>query len=228
MPHHNLHILPLFYLSLAAFACDVDDSPEALDELEANAAELDSLGDDLADDLTAQNTPAEARTAAPVERHCIVEATEVPRDADLPTLRIPEASPTCFPKFADAIFAITGERITDSVTPAAYEPATRSLRAGGTPRAGYLHSIEYTGLNYTGSSLSVFGSNDCLHSDYVLKSLSPSWDNVISSAKAFSDCKHSYHYEYANMGGAVKDCGLACSYIGGALDNRTSSLRFTK
>jgi len=71
MLHHNLHILPLFCLSLAAFACDVDDRPEALDELAANA-ELESP-DDLADDLAGQNVPAEARSAAPAERHCIVE-----------------------------------------------------------------------------------------------------------------------------------------------------------
>jgi len=229
MLHLNHRIITLFTLSLSAFACDVDESPESLNVLEANEPELESPDDGLADELAAQGALEEGRAAAPAGRHCIVEATAVPHDVDPATVRIPEKSPTCFPKFADAIFAITGERIADAVTPASYEPAPRTLRVGGTPRAGYLHGIEYTEFNYKGSTLSIFGNDDCLHSAYVLKKFSdPKWDNVISSAKAFSDCKHSYHYEYTDLGGAVKDCGIACPYIGGALDNRTSSIRFTK
>jgi hypothetical protein len=54
----------------------------------------------------------------------------------------------------------------------------------------------------------------------------PGWDNTISSSQAFSSCNNSYHFEYSFSGYYV-NCGAGCSYIGGVMNERTSSLILT-
>jgi len=45
-----------------------------------------------------------------------------------------------------------------------------------------------------------------------------------SSSLAFSACGHSVHYEHNNQGGAAIDLRSGSSFIGAALNDRTSSI----
>ena len=54
-----------------------------------------------------------------------------------------------------------------------------------------------------------------------------SWNNVISSARAWGNCAWHTQYDYSNFGGAKIDCGnnyTDCDYMG-AMDNRATSWR---
>lgn len=46
-----------------------------------------------------------------------------------------------------------------------------------------------------------------------------------SSARNFGGCDIVRHFEHQNFNGAVKDCS-PCAYIGDAMNNRTSSLKW--
>jgi hypothetical protein len=69
-----------------------------------------------------------------------------------------------------------------------------------------LIGIEYEDKNYGGSSLTVTGSVTCNGYYHYLASMPSGWDNVISSARAYSGCTNSYHYQYTNSGGSVMSC----------------------
>jgi len=226
---HLHRITTLFCLSIPMFACDFDEHPVGLDEFEAldDVREALDAGDD--ERVVPRDAPDEERAAASAGRHCIVEATAVPFGVDPTTVRVADKPMTCFPRFSDAILAITGERIADDVTPETYEPGDQISNASGVQRASYILGVEYDKLNFGAPSLTVLGSGTCLTASWNLNKFSDTWwDDRISAAKAYSGCKHAYHYEHTNLGGAVKDCGTGCAYIGAAMDNRTSSIRFTK
>lgn len=231
MLHLNRRIATLLCLSLSAFACDVDDRPEDLDEFQSfDDLDAPDALDALDDGRTAlQDGRDEDLAAAPGGDHCIVEATAVPDGVDPNTVQAADKAVTCFPTFAEAIFTVSGERIADDVTPETYEPATHIADAPGTPRSKYVHGVEYQYDNWGGKSLTIYGSGTCLTASWTLNEFSdPWWDNRVTSARAYSGCKHSYHYENKYLGGAVKDCGTSCWYVGAALQNRTSSIRWTK
>lgn len=217
---HLHRITTLFCLSIAVLACDVDEHP-GLDEFEA-------LDGPSALDARLAESGASARdlATAPAGRHCVVEAIEVPDGVDPATLRSAENPITCFPRFADAIFAITGERLADDVTPATFDPDLHLRDASSTPRVNYVLGVEYDQLGAP-YSLTAVASGTCLTASWAFNKLSAGWDNRISSSKAYSGCKHAYHYEHTYLGGAVLDCGTGCAAMG-VMDNRTSSLRFTK
>lgn len=232
MLNRNHRIATLLCLSITATACDVDERPEGLDAFEQFDDDALDAGDDAGDAQAAPQSDLDLSLApAPAGDHCIVEATAVPYGVDPATVRAADNPVKCYPTFADAIFAATGERIADDVTPDTYEPVDQ-FAAGptaGTPRASYVVGIVYQYSNWKGKSLSIVTSGTCLTASWILNKFSDSWwDDRVSSTKAYSGCKHSYHYEKMYLGGAVKDCGTSCWYVGAALQNRTSSLRFTK
>lgn len=222
-------ILSLSNLTLAA-GCDVVDDADrdqpdalALDDLDADDADNADDLETVADDLPLADADADAPAG-----HCIVEATSVPNDiaavGEEPRV---SATPICFPRFADAVFAVTGERIAADVTPDVYEPGEQARSAGGPSEVKYVIGIEYQLIAYGGSSLIVYSGTTCATHTQKLSNLGD-FDNRPTSARAFSGCYHSYHYEGTNFIGALDDCFGQCWYIGPALNNRTSSLKWTK
>lgn len=133
----------------------------------------------------------------------------------------------CFSRFADAIFFATAEELPADATPDSYEPlplADRPLSAT------FVIGVEYDAKSWSGGngSITYTSTSTCDQKAQSVPVLSNTWQNRISSARAFSGCLHSYHYESNYFSGAAVDCGAACSYIGDPLQNRTSSIRWTK
>lgn len=162
---------------------------------------------------------------APPERHCIVQTRAVPAgEIDLALSEPgPADEPECFSRFADAIAFATGEILDGDASPGEYRPQTQ-LTSSPTA-ATYVIAMEFTDKYYSGSSYSYTSDKTC---SGVTHYKSPVvWNNAISSAKAFSGCNHAYHYDYENFGGAVFDAKAASGDLG-ALDNRTSSIRWTQ
>jgi hypothetical protein len=142
---------------------------------------------------------------------------------------LPEAAPTCFHEFSEAIeFATQGRvRVPQAVT---LDELDDDLLNGPElgPLATNVIAIEYQHKGFQGASYTITNSKGCATHKHSLKSMKQGWNDIISSAKAFAGCNHSRHYEHVGYKGAVKDCKRKCSYIGDAMNDRTSSIRWTR
>jgi hypothetical protein len=90
-----------------------------------------------------------------------------------------------------------------------------------------LLGIEYTGVQYGGRSLALYGSGStgCTTGySYGFSSMPSGWNNVISSARAYSGCR-STHYSGTSFSGSTITCSSSCPSMAG-MNNRTSSIRF--
>lgn len=170
--------------------------------------------------------------------HCIIGTIAV-ADKGGETRRPPHA-PRCFQSFAQAISFATGGRVElpPEATPEDLDEAMLSGSRGAglsartqQPSASpYVIGIEFVHSSFQGPTLTITSSVTCSGYSHSLGlgAFPAGWNDTISSALAFSNCNHSYHYEHDSQGGAVIDCGTACSYIGDAMNDRTSSLRWTQ
>jgi len=154
-------------------------------------------------------------------RHCVVQAQE-----DLDPSVSASLEPVCFRHFPDAIEFATGEVIDPDMLPEDYQPMSRTP-GEQTTTATYVVGIEYASTNYQGATLTITATSTCASGTKYYPSMASGWDNVPSSAKAYSGCNHSYHYANINYGGALIDAKTASSSLG-LLDNNTSSIRFTQ
>jgi hypothetical protein len=92
------------------------------------------------------------------------------------------------------------------------------------PAITYVIGVDYKNANYGGASLTWTGISTCSGYPYYLASSMPSgWNDVISSYHDYSNCNHNPHWENNKYGGAVVNCGPNCSYVGAAMNDRTSS-----
>jgi hypothetical protein len=103
--------------------------------------------------------------------------------------------------------------------------SSQSMMTSAIPNGSYVLSIDYVNANYGGSSYVWTAPGECLSSGgvYSVTSMPSGWNDVISSYNDYSNCFHNPHYENAGWKGASVDCGPACSYVGGAMNDRTSS-----
>ena len=163
-------------------------------------------------------------------KHCVVEST-VYSARDNKLLYEPEDdTPVCFRTFSKAIEFATNGRVvlSEDATP---ETVTDEEINGPTvdqlgPAATFVVGIEYEHANFGGATLTISSGVTCSGYTLSLSSMPSGWNDVISSAKAYSYCNHSLHYEHVNFSGASIDCGTACSYVGAAMNDRTSSLKW--
>jgi hypothetical protein len=174
---------------------------------------------------------SEANASAPLaspsadSRHCVIQALAVPDHQNTDAVPPPADAPRCFRTFAEAISFVTEGQLdlAKDATPEDLDaPMLNNVAA-----ATYVIGIEYTAANYGGASYIFGASATCSPATFGVTSMPAGWNETISSARAFSGCNHSYHYEHTSYTGAVKDCGTDCSYIGDALNDRTSSIRWT-
>jgi hypothetical protein len=148
----------------------------------------------------------------------------------------------CFGSFAEALEYASGGRLTDGpknggdavrdegFTAKVNAANDEANRTGSVVGFDTVISIDYTGSSYTGSELIWLGTGNCSTStnniDYEVSSMPSGWVNVVSSFRAYANCWVK-HYENPSFGGAVVGYTDSRSYIGAALDNRTSSERWS-
>ena len=171
--------------------------------------------------------------------HCVIAATAVPKDStDWLAAGSTEPAPAaCFETFAEAAAFATRGRV---VLPADARPddIQPALLSSAGLTGAYVIGIEYENKAFGGRSITFTSDVTCAVTDFYLPRMPVvsqpfwpwplDWNDRISSAQAFSGCNHSYHFEDVNFGGAMTDCGSGCSYIGDALNDRTSSIMWTQ
>lgn len=104
--------------------------------------------------------------------------------------------------------------------------STKSARSAAlaTPAALVVIGVDYMNAGYGGSSLTTTASAGCTYvGEYYIKSMPSGWNDDISSYFDYSNCGNNPHYESINFVGASINCGPNCSYIGAAMNDRTSS-----
>ncbi|MFY0577417.1 hypothetical protein ACN28S_26595 [Cystobacter fuscus] len=160
-------------------------------------------------------------------QHCAVKAVAF-QPGEEPPLNPPPAKLDCFASFAEAIaFATQGAiQLPPDATPGQLTPELVSA-PDATPTQNLI-AVEYEDAYYGGRSLTFYSETSCYQSNLGTPSLSSDWNDIISSAQAFSGCNNSYHYEHVNYQGAVANCGSACTWIGDAMNDRTSSILWTR
>jgi hypothetical protein len=174
--------------------------------------------------------PLEAAPAK--DLHCVAEAVPLSAGRSIsPDVKFPETK--CFATYREAILEAThgAVRLPPGASP---RDVDMSAIPREDPLASYLIITEYVAPRYDigWGSWTVSSSFGCQDQDLLISSL-PIHDNAISSARLvspeISGCNHAYHYEHPNYLGQVIDCGPPWScYELGSLNDRVSSLRFTK
>jgi len=200
-------------VAFLAFAMIASGCEEAMEEYGISVDENALVGGDRSDTL----------------KHCVAEST-VYSERDNRLISEPEDNEfVCFSTFSQAIeFATDGRVILpEDATPETVtdEEINGSIGDIGTT---YVIGIEYEHSNYNGYTYTFTNSVTCNGYTHSFSRITGWWNDRISSARAYSDCNHSIHYEHSNFGGATRDCGTACSYIGDAMNDRTSSLKWYK
>lgn len=161
--------------------------------------------------------------------HCVMraDATPIGQDTeDPPPSAVSSEPPQCFRTFSEAIRAATGGGVVlpEGATPDQLDEA--ALRSA--PPGRHVIGIEYWDANHKGASYTFWNDVTCTGSSFSVRRLpNRRWNDKISSARAFANCNHSYHYEHDDFKGAVKDCRRSCGSLG-ALNDHTSSIKWTR
>lgn len=162
----------------------------------------------------------EVSPASSPERHCVVTLH--------PLSNAPSQEPAmlCFSTIADSVaFATDG-----TVQMVSGQKYPTQAQGDGTARdsaATVLLGIEYGDDNWTGSSLTFRGSSGtgCYNGvSYGFSYLSSTWNDEISSSKAYNYC-NGWHYEHTNYLGVIRLCATNCR-IFGSMNDETSSIIF--
>ncbi|NRD64077.1 hypothetical protein HRD49_20180 [Corallococcus exiguus] len=166
-------------------------------------------------------------TGNSAERHCVASVQVLKPGEPLPdTVTVP----TCFDTFSEAFFVATrgAVRLPATAKPADLQESdlkrVTQFGAGET-----VVGMEFTEANWNGNSCTFISSSGGCGSYFV--NLPAPWNDAFSSSRTFGGCNHAYHYENYDGplgGGAQIDCGWGCSYIGAAMDKRTSSIFWTQ
>jgi hypothetical protein len=142
----------------------------------------------------------------------------------------PEArivSETCFVTFSDAIRHATGGK---TILPADARPGdfTQEMLPEG-PTSTVVLGIDYDAFHYdeTAGARIWEASSSCTPSlSWTVWNVGNDWNDRISSAKSYGGCHYFEHWENYYWDGAVRTCTPNCYYIGDAMNDRTSSLRW--
>lgn len=165
------------------------------------------------------SAPAEI-SAAPAAKHCVAELAPVSEGASESTVGME----SCYATFAAAIAAATYNTVL--LSPDA-SPASVS-ESDVAPAATRIIGIDYDGISYSGASFTWFVNNafGCRGGRSYNANTPNSFNNRLSSTKGFNGCRRNTSYDLRNQRGDWVRCFSVCSYIGGFLDNRTSSKRW--
>jgi hypothetical protein len=92
----------------------------------------------------------------------------------------------------------------------------------------YVLAIVYDNANYGGSSLTFTASGPCdtnADVDWQNANIGSTWNDRISSFKSYSDCQTKI-FENANFGGASYGSVSNTTYVGDAMNDRTTSIKW--
>jgi hypothetical protein len=167
-----------------------------------------------------QAQPVETNEAQVVAKHCVMEIEPV--DAGQKLSATKEIG--CFPTFAAAIAAATKGMVT---LPADATP--ESVSEADLQAASTLIGIDYDNSYYRGASLAWYAGNfyGCYGGRSYVANI-PAWfNNRLSSTRGFNGCHRNTSYDrYWRTGDWVR-CFPNCYYVGGFMNNRASSKRWT-
>jgi hypothetical protein len=163
--------------------------------------------------------PAEI-SAASAGMHCVAELAPVSEGASESTVGMG----SCYKTFAAAMAAATDNTVVLSPDASPQSVREADLAAAATRVIG----IDYNGINGTGRSQTWFVRNafGCRGGRSYKANMPNSFNNLLSSTSGFNGCRRNTSYDLRNQSGDWVRCFSACSYIGGFLDNRTSSKRW--
>jgi len=174
----------------------------------------------------AQAQTQNERSAMRGPKHCVIQ-TEAMRQGEIAPLYSGPAQTQCFGTFSEALHSATngGIKVGQDFLPQSVT-ADMLAKSAIQPLATFVIGIEYEHAGFGGSSIIYNSSVSCAGFIHSVSYVGDDWNDRISSARAFSSCNHSVHFEHANFGGASVDCFTACNYIGDAMNDRTSSIRW--
>jgi len=183
--------------------------------------------------VTAIATPTSAQ-AAPARMNCVADLTG-------------RASTQCFATLTEAMTSATGGRLIDApatgakalADPAFVARVDASNQGSGALRGILVNdiviSIEYDLSDHdeTGGTLIWKGDKECTTRitdvDYEIANYNvsaPAWVNRITSFQTFGNC-WTKHFEDPGLDGASVGFQSSRTYIGAAMDNRTSSQQWS-
>jgi hypothetical protein len=176
----------------------------------------------------AQAAPAVSSAPSDKTPHCVHDVTGAK-----PT--------TCYSSFREAIRQATGGRVTDAplnsraaMNDKAFEAKLNAAAAQssltGLADADTIISIEYMDRDYEGEDQIWQATRGCPDNnindvDHEIGDVGWS-DNQISSFRGYANCWVK-HWQYENFTGASVGPYSARSYIGDAMENRTTSIQWT-
>jgi len=159
------------------------------------------------------------------EQHCVVPLVAAKPGGSPDATSRQALGQSCFPSLHDAISFATNGSADISPDDSISELIAAVGKAGKSDLAStYVIGIEFEHANYGGSSLTFTANGTCHNYSFLTNAMPPGWNDVISSSVAYSGCSHAIHYEHNNQGGAAIDAGTVSSYIGPAMNDRTSSI----
>jgi len=131
----------------------------------------------------------------------------------------------------------TGGRLTNAPAdpPAAlsdkkFNARIEALAAGPTPFATQVVGIFYKDQNFQGATLSITSGGNCTSTlddtDFTVASMPSGWNDVISSFRCYANC-YCKIYENINFGGASYGYFPSSTFVGSAMNDRTSSITFS-
>jgi hypothetical protein len=190
----------------------------------------DLQSDDIEGAVIGTSPPATLGSDAP---YCVTEASAAPIGAPAPAVD-KAAVPRCFKSFAEAVSVATAGRVqlAASDTPTTPGVLDRLDTGPGASASPYVVAIEYVAPNWDSywGWLLVTSSVSCYGYNLSLSAMPAGWDNVVSSARSFSGCNRSYHYDGTYFTGGGVDCGSEGCYYDwqmGWMNDRTSSIYWT-
>jgi len=175
--------------------------------------------------------PASAAHAAPAGRHCVVSASTA-------------APMVCYSSFTTAITNATGGRVTDAPSDAKTalddEKLAKKLndlpsapaRAPSAAASNIVISVEHTGEDFGGSTLTITGTHACDNFtspvEFTMTSLPSGWNDDIESFRAFANCA-GMHFLHIGASGPFNDNGFFFSRTSfpSWLDDEVSSIAWT-
>jgi len=159
-------------------------------------------------------------------KHCYAMLSPVDPDSN-GSSQILESG--CYDTFSESIQAATKGRVNLDQSVLPKDVTDSILNQGGTssllaPDTLTVIGIDYKDASFGGDSYawttSYSGCSDTI--SFGVSTMPSGWDNVVSSARAFANCNHYYHWENTSYSGANLDCGSSCSSMG-VMNNQTSS-----
>lgn len=178
--------------------------------------------------IAPSTTPAQAAPAAAGGRHCVVNVST-------PTAL------TCFDNLAAALSRATGGQVSAtralSGSAADLDATVNAANAGNAQKqsvnraaaASFVIGIEYTGNNFSGSSLVVSGSHACDNPlsprEFWIDVLPSGWNDDIESFRAYANCA-AMHYLHIYEGGPHEGWYTSWGALG-VVEDEVSSIEWS-